>query len=399
MAREINRKAEIRVENIMANVKRVLLPQKDRIAYIGEEIAKLTEEISLSGLVTKESAPKITEVASVRREFSMREPEYFGFSKDKVHSDQEEIITPDPQMEARREFSMRKPQELDISEEIIEVNQPVQSEPNPPSIAQREFSMRKPQELDISEEIMEVNQPEHSEHNPQTIVRREFSLREPQGLDIPLDYLEPNQEELHKQPQPSIPIQEYSLPEPMEEEITNYNLAMNLIEQNESKIHLDVFVDARYFASDGVQIGQIQKHSWQVKIKVEVPSDNHEFAGYGKASAAVTSTLQRFDNIVLNEVYPFDIIEPNTENIAMYFYNCLQDTVSMMDLILEEISLWEKQTLIMQVNSRNKEFDDILQRGDDILQDIRGLMAARERGEDKNNTVSKGRRGHIFGNK
>jgi len=370
IAREITLNAEHRVDRIMANAQRVLAPQQEQLARLEKEIGELTEEIYLRDMATPEFTPAfipeftpdLTEMAFSNREFSMREPQHIAFSNDQVPMGQIADVTPEPQPEVRREFSLRKPQE-----------------PEP----------------DIADEIVEVRQPEQNQYNPQPEVRREFSLREPQEVDMPLDNGELQQPQIPEQPEQSAQPG-YSLPESQVEEITNYNLAMSLMEQNESNMNLDVFVDTRYLVTTGEKTGQMQKHSWQVKIDVEVPTDTREFVGYGKVSSAVTSTLLRYDDIVLNDVYPFGIITPNTENIAMYFYNCLQDAVTLMDLRLKEVSIWENQVLIMQVNRRNNSFDDQLQKGDDILQDIRGLLAARDRGEDKPDAVIKGRLGHIF---
>jgi len=64
--------------------------------------------------------------------------------------------------------------------------------------------------------------------------------------------------------------------------------------------------------------------------------------------------LLRYDDIVLNDIFPFDIIEPNHESIARYFYNTLEDTLSLMGLTLKEITVRDSQSLIMEVNRRIK---------------------------------------------
>ena len=339
----------------------------------GEVSLRQPQELEIDGETLEDNQPQQSEYdpqPEARREFSLRQPQELEINEEMLEHNQPQQNEYDPQPEARREFSLRQPQELEINGETLEDNQSQQSEYDPQPEARREFSLRQPQELNIDEEMMEVNQAQHFQLEPQSIVHQDSPVIDP----------EPNQMELREQQHQTVFIQEYSLPESTVEDTANDNLGMSLVEQNESIMHLDVFVNVSYFESKkDVQTRQILKHSWQVKIEVEVPTDKPEFAGYGKVSSSVTSTLQRFDNIVLNDVYPFDILEPNTENIAQYFYNCLRDTASMMDVILKEITLWENQTLIMQVNKRNKEFDDLLQRGDDIIQEIRGLFNSRER--------------------
>jgi len=84
----------------------------------------------------------------------------------------------------------------------------------------------------------------------------------------------------------------------------------------------------------------------------------------------VKSTLQPFDGVILNEVYPFYVIEPTHDNIAMYFFNILEDTLSMMDLKLVEMSIWEDQDLVKQITQRNTNLGELL-RGEDILMNMR----------------------------
>lgn|GEM_PF-772123 len=295
-----------------------------------------------------------------------------------------------------REFSLREPREPDMAQftAVIQSDPDQADEDIVRPVSVREFSMRMPQEQDLGE-AREISQPEPDQDDRDLLVQREFSLRIPQNLSIPGDSLSAQNETVSAQPQ-KINNSGYTMPEPNAEEISNYNLAMSLMEQNETDMHLDVFVDIRYIAATGEKTGQMQRHSWQVKILVEVPVDSQRFVGYGKVSAAVTSTLLRFDDVVLNDVYPFGIISSSPENIAMYFFNCLQDTVSLLDLRLKEISIWENQALVMEVNQRNMEIDDQLQKGDDILHDIRSLLAARDRTDDRTN--SRGRFGHLFKN-
>ncbi len=391
IAREITRNAELRVDKIMANAQQVIMPQQEHIARLEKEIMELAEEIQSRSLSIPEPKPELADMPYSFREFSLREPQYIDLNADNPHDDQN--IVPAGQPESRREFSLREPQDEDIAE-INVANPSEQDQDNFPPSTRREFSLREPQEEDITA-IKAANPSEQDQLDDNPLARREFSLRVPQNPDIPANELLPQPDESADE-QLQLNLNEYNLLEPQDEEISNYNLAMSLIEQNESGMHLDVFVDLRYVLTDDKKAGKMQRHSWQVKILVEVPADSQKIVGYGKVSSAVTSTLLRFDDVVLNDVYPFGIIAPNPENIAMYFFNCLQDTVALMDLQLKEITIWENQVRVMEVSQRHTEFDEQLQQGDDILHDIRSLLVERERGEDKNN--SKSRLGNIFKN-
>ncbi len=133
---------------------------------------------------------------------------------------------------------------------------------------------------------------------------------------------------------------------------------------------LDVFIDSRHSQSFGAVTVPVHKHRWQVRIIVEEPGEDHAVVRYSKVLSAVTVALQRYDGVILNDVFPFNIIEPTHGNVAMYFFNSLEDTLAIMDLKLVEISLWEDQDLVKQVKRRSHKLDEAL-RGEDILTNMR----------------------------
>lgn len=136
-------------------------------------------------------------------------------------------------------------------------------------------------------------------------------------------------------------------------------------------MELDVFIDSRHCQSFGTISVPVHNHRWQVRMKVAEPGeDSHVVVRFSKVLAAVKSTLQPFDGVILNEVYPFYVIEPTHDNIAMYFYNILEDTLAMLELKLSEMSMWEDQDLVKQITQRNTRFGELL-RGEDILTAMR----------------------------
>ena len=149
-----------------------------------------------------------------------------------------------------------------------------------------------------------------------------------------------------------------------------------ILPEETDKTLLNLEVPLRFSFYDGEVQKQenLRSHEWLVKMLIKIPEDNYEFVRYGKGPQDIKSTLLRYDNGVLNDIYPFDVITPSRPNIAMYFFNCLEDNVSFMKLRLREISIWENQTLLMRINHRNKVLDELLQSGDDILENLRGKL-------------------------
>jgi hypothetical protein len=146
----------------------------------------------------------------------------------------------------------------------------------------------------------------------------------------------------------------------------------NHSEPNE-RMRLDAFVDARYFVNVSGQ-KQMQNHALQVIVDIEVPSNNYSVS-YTKVSSNVVSNMMRYDSVTLNNVFPFDIIEPNLQNIAGYFYNYLEETLTIMDLNLKAITLVELPDLRIKINSRNADIDNLLYHSNDELASIRDALA------------------------
>jgi hypothetical protein len=165
------------------------------------------------------------------------------------------------------------------------------------------------------------------------------------------------------------------------------------IEQNE-RMHLDAFVDIRYFEDIGGQ-KEMHQHALQITAEVVVPVNNYSVR-YTKVSSDIVAALQRYDNIVLNDVYPFNFIEPNLTNISRYFFNCLEDVLALMDLGLHSIKLHELPDLNIEVNSRSTEIDQWLHNSEDMLDDIRRILPQQVKVEPEPHSSLKGRLNQII---
>lgn len=124
------------------------------------------------------------------------------------------------------------------------------------------------------------------------------------------------------------------------------------------------FLNARHFVILKGNAGPVHAHSWQVQINAKVNSDNPEFVAFSRVIDAIKTVFVQYENTVINEIYPFTIIQPTTENIALYFYNRLQDNLAELGLILELISVWETPTRGIEVTKRYTQFDHLLQKAE-----------------------------------
>jgi len=122
-------------------------------------------------------------------------------------------------------------------------------------------------------------------------------------------------------------------------------------------IKLVSFINARHFVSFGQKAGPVHAHSWQAQIEVKVPAENTELVAFAKIFDAIKSVLSPYENVVLNHVPPFNRIQPSTENLALYLYNRLEDSLTAIGLGLGKLSVWETPTRGIEVDQRYPEID------------------------------------------
>ena len=129
-----------------------------------------------------------------------------------------------------------------------------------------------------------------------------------------------------------------------------------------SLLGLDMPLQFSFYAGEDRQPQSLRCHEWLIKMIIKIPEDNFQFVPDGDGARDIQSILLRYNQAVLNDMYPFDIVTPSRPNIGMYFYNCLEDNLSAMHLLLREISIWENNSQLVRVNYRNKVLDELLKR-------------------------------------
>jgi 6-pyruvoyltetrahydropterin/6-carboxytetrahydropterin synthase len=84
-------------------------------------------------------------------------------------------------------------------------------------------------------------------------------------------------------------------------------------------------------------------HNW--KVEVEVQANELDSAGMGvdfkvikRHTRAITDGL---DHRYLNEIEPFDKINPTAENIAAYIFEQVSDTLNTSTVKVIAVTLWE----------------------------------------------------------
>lgn len=91
-------------------------------------------------------------------------------------------------------------------------------------------------------------------------------------------------------------------------------------------------------------------HGHNYKVRVSVEGENLDSTGllvdFIDLRDAVRSLAGRFDHQFLNEVAPFDKLNPSAENIARYFSDQLASRVNQNGARLQAVTVWETETTL-----------------------------------------------------
>ncbi len=93
------------------------------------------------------------------------------------------------------------------------------------------------------------------------------------------------------------------------------------------------------------QCSRMHGHNWKVEAEVEATTldDTGMAIDFKEIRRQVKSITDRLDHYYLNEIPPFDDINPTAENIAAYLYRELAEAIERPGLKVAAITLWETE--------------------------------------------------------
>ena len=107
-------------------------------------------------------------------------------------------------------------------------------------------------------------------------------------------------------------------------------------------------VEARFEAAHNLRLYKgapepLHGHSWKVEAKFKCQKLDHEDIGidYVHVEKAIRELAQKFDHRYINEVAPFDKLNPTSENIARWFFEELNNPKVRQNAVLSEVIVWE----------------------------------------------------------
>jgi 6-pyruvoyltetrahydropterin/6-carboxytetrahydropterin synthase len=91
----------------------------------------------------------------------------------------------------------------------------------------------------------------------------------------------------------------------------------------------------------------VHGHNWKVRVVIE--GEKLDLTGmlvdFLDVKSLLNEILDRIDHQFLNEIPPFDVINPSAENIAEYFYQQLTGKLAEtpVPVRLREVKIWETE--------------------------------------------------------
>ena len=84
-------------------------------------------------------------------------------------------------------------------------------------------------------------------------------------------------------------------------------------------------------------------HNWKLEVEVTATELNDHGMGmdFKTIKTATRELAKKLDHRYLNDIPPFDTVNPTAENIAQYFYQRLSKTLNIETAKISGVTLWE----------------------------------------------------------
>jgi len=116
------------------------------------------------------------------------------------------------------------------------------------------------------------------------------------------------------------------------------------------------FLNAKHYMVFGDKRGATHGHSWQFQVEALIHVTEESFIKFEDIERHLNLRLAPYQRQVLNDVPPFDFVEPLTENIAVYFFDTLFEDFEDMRVSLNHLVLWENPTKGIEISQKMPRF-------------------------------------------
>jgi 6-pyruvoyltetrahydropterin/6-carboxytetrahydropterin synthase len=91
---------------------------------------------------------------------------------------------------------------------------------------------------------------------------------------------------------------------------------------------------------------RLHGHNYKVSVcaRSDAPGEGGMVIDFGALKAAANAAVEPLDHSYLNEIEPFDRVEPSAENIAAYLFEEVSKQLNEQADMLYSISIWESDS-------------------------------------------------------
>ena len=88
---------------------------------------------------------------------------------------------------------------------------------------------------------------------------------------------------------------------------------------------------------------RLHGHNWQVEVMVssQVLDESGIAIDFREIKKQTKTVVKRLDHQYLNEIKPFDVLNPTAENIAKYFFDEIGILIKEENVKVKEVLIWE----------------------------------------------------------
>ncbi|MDD5949675.1 MAG: 6-carboxytetrahydropterin synthase [Lachnospiraceae bacterium] len=108
------------------------------------------------------------------------------------------------------------------------------------------------------------------------------------------------------------------------------------------------YLNASHAIVIGGHFGERHPHTWEIAITVLKYREN--FVEFGEVEKRIEEFLEPYQNRMLNEVPPFDTINPTLENVCENFKDRLKELLNGLGWVLLKVEMSETPTRTYVIN-------------------------------------------------
>ena len=120
---------------------------------------------------------------------------------------------------------------------------------------------------------------------------------------------------------------------------------------------IDAFFNSRHYLTTEGQPGPIEMRSWRVEISLEGGQfdQNGKLSDLYETQTAVKQLLAGYNNRLLNNLKPYDQVQPTPENIARILYEQIKAAIVSQPLRLKGLKVWANPTQYVWYSEQSRD--------------------------------------------